>query len=30
MAIHPDFPESLYEILKPENRWFKAEHIKLK
>ena len=25
MAIHPDFPESPYEILKPEIRWFPAD-----
>ena len=27
MAIHPDFPESPYEILKPEIRWFPADEV---
>ena len=27
MAIHPDFPESPHEILKPEIRWFPADEV---
>lgn len=25
MAIHPDFPQSPYDILEPEIRWFPAD-----
>ncbi|MBI4744529.1 MAG: hypothetical protein HY776_06905 [Actinobacteria bacterium] len=27
MAIHPEFPKSPYEIIKPEFRWFPADEL---